>query len=351
MSVPRVLALLLLLSLAGCARMSVQVDIFDRRGLAPEDALEATVGLAASQHTIVAAQDGYARRQVIIVRAIGDYYQKLVGALVIAPDDLPGFVSKIRIRVSTELAKLAAARDAAGQRAQRALLQTGEARRREFRAAMDEFTGADLRWEQFYAQVLSEIDEDVQSQNDLSHLTKSHLLEARLKLVEPGKLRLDLLTAGLGLFDDPYAAYLVNAPERYWQGVYNRAHGSGAFGNTDLAIKMEGPGMFTVKGVKQGASKLTQASLQVLKQGVQMVGAAYGLPLAGLSNKPVAAVGDLAGQAGELVEAATVPALSRRATVDLLDALLAERGALAAADAGERRKALNRIAAQLPQQP
>lgn len=349
MSVPRVLALLLLLSLAGCARMSVQVDIFDRRGLAPEDALEATVGLAASQHTIVAAQDGYARRQVLIVRAIGDYYQKLVGALVIAPDDLPGFVSKIRIRVSTELAKLAAARDAAGQRAQRALLQTGEARRREFRAAMDEFTGADLRWEQFYAQVLAELDGQAEPETELA--ADLSLSEVRRNLAESGKLRLDLLTAGLGLFDDPYAAYLVNAPERYWQGVYNRAHGSGAFGNTDLAIKMEGPGMFTVKGVKQGASKLTQASLQVLKQGVQMVGAAYGLPLAGLSNKPVAAVGDLAGQAGELVEAATVPALSRRATVDLLDALLAERGALAAADAGERRKALNRIAAQLPQQP
>ncbi|TAM30618.1 MAG: hypothetical protein EPN60_05000 [Nevskiaceae bacterium] len=349
MTALKALALLLLLSLAGCARMSVQVDVFDRRGLAPEDALEATVGLAASQHAIAAAQDGYARRQVIIVKAIGDYYQKLVGALVIAPDDLPGLVSTVRTQVSTELARLAEDRDAASQRAQRARLQTGEARRREFRAAMDEFTGADLRWEQFYAQVLIELDDQAQSKAALA--ADLRLLEVRRNLAESGKLRLDLLTAGLGLFDDPYAAYLVNAPERYWQGVYNRAHGSGVFGNTDLAIKMEGPGMFTVKGVKQGTSKLTQASLQVLKQGVQMVGVAYGLPLAGLSSKPVAAVGELAGPAGELVEAATAPALTRSATVYLLDAVLAERGALAAADAGERRKALNRIAAQLPQQP
>lgn len=109
--------------------------------------------------------------------------------------------------------------------------------------------------------------------------------------------------------------------------------------------------MFTVKGVKQGSSKLTQASLQVLKQGVQLVGAAYGVPLSGLTSKPVATVGALAGQASGLVEAVTAPALSRRATVDLLDSLLAERGALEAADASERRKALDRIAGLLPPQP
>jgi hypothetical protein len=345
MTTLKTLALLLLLSLAGCARMSVQVDVFDRRGLAPEDALEATVGLAASQHAIAVAQDQYARRQALILKALGGYYQVLVGKGVIAPDDLPGYLRTAQTKLSLALAELAAARDAASQRGQRAQLQSGDARQREFRTAMDEFTAADLRWEQFYAQVQTEFDGEVQALADL------RLLEARRKLVEPGKLRLDLLTAGLGLFDDPYAAYLVNAPEQYWQGVYNRAHGSGVFGNTDLAIKMEGPGMFTVKGVKQGASKLTQASLQVLKQGVQLVGAAYGVPLAGLASKPVAAVGDLAGQAGELVEAATAPALSRRATVDLLDALLAERTALTAADAGERRKALDRISALLPQRP
>lgn len=341
----RTLVALLLLGLSGCARMSVQVDVFDRRGLAPEDALEATVGLAASQQAIAVAQDQYARRQALILMRLGNYYQALVGKGVIAPDDLPGYLRTVQTKLSLALAELAAARDAAGQRGQRAQLQAGEARRREFRAAMDEFTAADLRWEQFYAQVQTEFDGDVQALADL------RLLEARRGLEQPGKLRLDLLTAGLGLFDDPYAAYLVNAPEQYWQGVYNRAHGSGAFGNTDLAIKMEAPGMFTVKGVKQGSSKLTQASLQVLKQGVQLVGAAYGVPLSGLTSKPVATVGELAGQAGGLVEAVTAPALSRRATVDLLDSLLAERGALEAADASERRKALDRIAGLLPPQP
>ena len=87
-----------------------------------------------------------------------------------------------------------------------------------------------------------------------------------------------------GLLSDPLAASVVYAPESYWRRPeapegFNETYASGAFGNTDIAIKMESVGNFTIKGVRLDASKITQASFAVGRQAVKTVAAVYGMPL------------------------------------------------------------------------
>lgn len=87
-----------------------------------------------------------------------------------------------------------------------------------------------------------------------------------------------------GLFDDPNADLIVYAPEEAWKGVYNQAYGYGSFGNTDIAIKMESPDRFTVKGVRLDASKITTATFTSLREVMRTVAAANGVPLNGITS-------------------------------------------------------------------
>lgn len=335
---------ILVLGLSGCARMSVQVDILDRRGLSAEEALESRVGWSSSQHELASSRGEYARRLEIILDALTAQYRILVAKTETTAEDMDEGLQSARRSVGAALSRLAAERDGASRRYQRALLLRASQRQREMKISNDEFALALSRWDAFYAKIEHTFDGDAKAIAVLQSSLRG--LQAGSRLTQAGKMQLDLLTAGQGLFDDPYAAFVVNAPESNWKGLYNRAHGSGVGGNTDLAIKMEGPGMFTVKGLKQDGSKLAQASLQTLKQGVRMVGVAYGLPLGALAPSLPAApdVGAVLAPLAEL----SPPGLSRRATVDLLDRVLDEQGALASASPAQRRVALERIAAELP---
>lgn len=80
------------------------------------------------------------------------------------------------------------------------------------------------------------------------------------------------------LVDDPNASVVLYAPESCWSAQYGKANGYGYFGNSDIAIKMEGPGNFVVKGLRLDASKMTQALFKGLNQGLMLLTSAYGVP-------------------------------------------------------------------------
>lgn len=91
-----------------------------------------------------------------------------------------------------------------------------------------------------------------------------------------------------GVFDDPQASLVVYAPERYWRSgdgrgsrPFNLSKGSGQMGDADIAIRMDGPGEFSLKGVRVDSSKVAQASFAAISQSVRVVAAAYGVPLTG----------------------------------------------------------------------
>lgn len=126
--------------------------------------------------------------------------------------------------------------------------------------------------------------------------TELHLAISRSKptvtaAVEPAKQaesKIEAATRGLigdrGILDDPLASSVVYAPESYWQrpesphGI-NNTYAAGTFGNTDIAIKMEAVGDFTIKGVRLDASKITQATFAVARQAINTAAALYGIPL------------------------------------------------------------------------
>jgi hypothetical protein len=101
------------------------------------------------------------------------------------------------------------------------------------------------------------------------------------KAAETVAKNIDSLIGEFGLFADPFASRIVHAPESYWRGIFNRAYGEGNFGNTDIAIKMQSMGDFTIKGVRVDATKVTQATFAGVGQAIKLAAAAYGVPVAG----------------------------------------------------------------------
>lgn len=354
----RPLLLIVLLALSGCARMTVQVDIFDRTGLDSRDVVESNARLAAAQQAAAVANNLYAKHAAEILYEV----QLVTAELVKQGATNVETASFMRDSVSSYLAKniavLSDSRDRAAKLVDDIGLLSGARRHDRFRLAMRLFEDADVAWKASWQAMYSETvrmasimlgGADVERHVIKLSTRNTAVGIAARNFIDPQPQRLDLLTAGLGLFRDPLAAFVINAPDRYWRGRYNQAFGRGSFGNTELAIQMQAPAMFSVKSIKQSSSRLTQASLQVLKQGVKMVGAAYGVPLPS-STPSVPAVGaitGLPGKASSLVPAGdpldAVRPLSRRATVDLMASIIAQRKALEGQDVKARNAAVARI--------
>ena len=83
-------------------------------------------------------------------------------------------------------------------------------------------------------------------------------------------------TYGLSTLEDRWTSSILYAHESCWEKKYGTASGTGVFGNSDIAIKMDGPGDFVVKGLRLDASKMTQALFKGLNQGIILLANAYG---------------------------------------------------------------------------
>lgn len=132
-----------------------------------------------------------------------------------------------------------------------------------------------------------------------------------------------------GLRDDPLAGVIAAADDQCWSGVFNRAWASSRFGNSDIAIKMEPSGDFTLKGIRLDASKVTQATFQALGQGIKLLAATAGVPA-----KAGASTGDDAGAALQQAATDTVATeakaqIYRITLISLLDTIVQQRDHLA----------------------
>ena len=120
-----------------------------------------------------------------------------------------------------------------------------------------------------------------------------------------GQARRDLICSAFGgsIIADPNQAIVVRAGERYWRrypakwnidkalnkppsgrkrfgrAKLNQAVIRAFFGNADIAVVMDGPGSFTVKGVRLDADKAIRASFDVLQQGIKYMAFASGVPV------------------------------------------------------------------------
>jgi hypothetical protein len=107
--------------------------------------------------------------------------------------------------------------------------------------------------------------------------------EAKDRIATDAKTNTEVVVKGLignkSIFNDPFASAVVNAPECYWKGQFNKTYGCGTLGDIDIAIKMEDVANFTVKGVRNDAAAITRATFAVGQQAVQTVAALYGIPI------------------------------------------------------------------------
>ncbi|HEY7648670.1 MAG TPA: hypothetical protein VID04_06655 [Methylomirabilota bacterium] len=160
------------------------------------------------------------------------------------------------------------------------------------------------------------------------------------------------LIGAAGLLDDPRAASVVYAPDEQWKGRFNQTVCRGSGGNTDCAVKMEGLGDFTLKGVRLDATRITQATFTVARQTIQTVAAVYGIPLPAPS--PAAATGGQGADASALVDldspikrqrdASTAALQLRLARLAMFETIVTQRSALRGGDAA-RAQAIKAIKA------
>ena len=148
-----------------------------------------------------------------------------------------------------------------------------------------------------------------------------------------------------GLFDDQYASAVVYAPPQFWHQKdkpqslipFNQAHGFGGWGNTDVAIRMDGTADFSVKGVRVDAEQVTKATFAGINQAIRLAAAASGVPIAGktpsVTKTDDATAGPTADAGADLraaqarLRANAAAAARQSATVAILSAIANEQAA------------------------
>jgi hypothetical protein len=161
------------------------------------------------------------------------------------------------------------------------------------------------------------------------------------------------LIADNGIQGDRIAASIINAPEAAWKGDINHTAAFGGLGNTDIAVKMESLGEFTVKGVRVDAAKVTRATFIVVKQAIQLIAAANGIvvPTAAAGNQQPAnevvvpdatLVGQVSSADHDTAVARAKVRGTKLATISIFDAVVSQRTSLAGTDA-DRKKAIQSI--------
>ncbi len=149
---------------------------------------------------------------------------------------------------------------------------------------------------------------------------------------------------------DARVAEIVGAPNEDWAKYVNDVKVTGYFGNSEFSIVMRNLGNYHLKGVVFDPSQVSQATLDTMAQAVNMVAAAYGVPVrVGDSDSSTAQqpssipmiLGELAG-----IEHAEETRRARMA--ELFSKLLAQETAISAAansdtEAGNRKDTIAKL--------
>ncbi|NGZ95146.1 MAG: hypothetical protein CV089_03255 [Nitrospira sp. WS110] len=346
--------ILLLVTLPACTALDVKVEIFNPSGITSNDALESAVKREAANHAYLLKTDLYERTAVDLKSQSRHLLSILSSAQcpdrskVIADGDLPSITGTAMNNVENAIREAVRARNAG-----MALLRQAETVKK------DDEPSKNVEKTEKLTTALTHFSTGNKALSDLSdNLQQTFNVYTNKLLVclneEPSLPNLELLnkvttsqrqtqtsieqklvslTGGAHLLDDPLAPIVIAAPNAFWKGVYNETTALGTMGNTDIAIKMETVGTFTIKGLRVDASKVTEASFDVLKQSIRMVAAAYGVPLPATEKKPQQ---DSSGSATDILmttdeirqSADRKRLLSKTAALTLLDLIVAQRSDL-----------------------
>lgn len=343
------ITIFLLVVLPACTTLDVKLQIFDPTGVTSDDALEATVTRPASDHSYLLKTDYYSRAAIDLKSQVANFLANLASvqcpdeSKVIADEDLPKITRTATNNVEVAISEAVKARNEGVTILNQAKTIKKEERVTQLTTALSRFSTANKALLDLSTNFQQAFDENTKqlivclnqkpTTPNLDLLGKIITLQRQTQTSIEQKV--ESLTGGGHLLDDPLAPSVIAAPDQFWKGVYNETSAMGTMGNTDIAIKMEG-NSFTIKGLRVDASKVTEATFDVLKQSVRMVAAAYGVPMpAGGRKTQQDAVGsptDVLMAADEIRHVADRRRmLSKTAALTLLDLIVAQRSDLTSA--------------------
>lgn len=353
----RKILIVFLLSLSACTTLDVRVEIFNPAGVASTDALESTVKREGANHAYLLKTDFYERTALDLKNQAIQFIHTIAEARcpdqspVITDQDLPVILASARNNVENAVRDAVQARNAG-----MTLLRQAETVKKDdepgrlserneklttalthFSTANKALTDLSINLEQGFKENTNKLIVCLNRKPDPFNPEPLHrVIIAQQQTQRSIEQKVVSLTGGTHLLDDPLAPVVIAAPNTFWKGVYNETTALGTMGNTDIAIKMEAVGGFTIKGVRVDASKVTEASFDVLKQSIRMVAAAYGVPLpATEKNAQQNATGnptDILMTTDEIRQVADRKRLlSKTAALTLLDLIVAQRSDLTSA--------------------
>jgi hypothetical protein len=131
-----------------------------------------------------------------------------------------------------------------------------------------------------------------------------------------------LLIGDGNITQQPAAYVIANArdEDKVWAPIFDRSYGTGQWGKTDVAIKMETRGVFTIKGLTFDASQTARVASKMASQALLI-----GSQLAGVPIRTGTFTGDgaaLATSSGALQAAEDQSATAEAKVQDKKDALM-----------------------------
>lgn len=307
MNTSRILCVCLFLVIAGCSQMRVQVEILDRRYRDEAVFVEAKVTAEANRIEGLLAKNTFGKLEQKLEADTTKALQALNGQSIVVgektkpvriPNELAtqlsrDLVSEVNIKFSDARrnfsngleklhnARLLPSNDASRVDAYRAAGKDFETGRGVFAAIKSNINGilvTKLRSPTSPSKIVrggSAVANEVGPPDALELAISTPVAEAVQSVASEAIASL----VSNDIFNDPFASVVINAPDEFWQGTYNRTYGLGTVGNTDIAIKMESAGNFTIKGVREDASKVTPAAFQGIQQALKVAAAFEGIPL------------------------------------------------------------------------
>jgi uncharacterized protein YjbJ (UPF0337 family) len=344
-----VCCLIALLGASGCAQMTVRVDILNSAYWASPQHIDAltVVGIAESIQKIRDGRFDASRRQ--LRRAVASEIQRLAALpqATVAKQQVGRLTENYGRSIDREFLKASGHFERAfGKVREATAAANAEARAHLLRDA-GRFYGAGVgAIDNLKAELALEIGKD------FAGIPEAQQQEASARIEQGVQHAVEGLTAGAELLDDPRASAAVYAPDTYWERRFNDTFCTGSLGNTDCAVKMEGIGSFTLKGVRLDATRITQATFSVAREAVQTVAAVYGVPVPKAASTTgtettdtttTTSAPDIQSPVKRQRDAATGLLQLRLARLAVLEAVMAQRAAVTGADQAARDQAITAI--------
>ena len=279
--------LLPVLAMCGCAQMAVNVNILDRNYWSSPEVLSNTISDQVANITRKRGSGEFTRTQVNIRNKAREALSRLAASGDVDPSDIERLVAPLDKFIDDGFNDADKHFAAAFQKLDISSKSSRTKRLTDLFSAQSELDAGNSSIRRVEDQVSSDLRKKIDgarenaAERSAASATK---LKSADKAVSEVKEALTGLIGNQGILNDPLASSVVYAPEAYWQRAdlphgINETFASGTFGNTDIAVKMESIGNFTIKGVRLDASKITQATFAVGRQAIKTVAAVNGIPM------------------------------------------------------------------------